>query len=49
MVPGGRGAVLPGLPGPVPHHLGVDCAGHAVVQLHQCSSQFTTWEGSEVP
>ncbi len=33
ILPGGRGAVLPGLPGPVPHHLRVNGAGDAVVQL----------------
>jgi hypothetical protein len=31
VLPRGRGAVLPGLPGPVPHHLRVNGAGDAVV------------------
>ena len=28
-----RGSILPCFPGPVPHNFGVDCTGHAVVQL----------------
>merc|ERR1719458_2045996 len=32
-IPWGWGSVLPSLPGPVPHNLGVDGAGDTVVQL----------------
>merc|ERR1711881_578077 len=40
--PGRRSAVLTRLPGPVPHHLGVDRAGNAVVKLGIQLGQLVT-------